>query len=293
MNFKQFIPPIIFDVYQRLISSKNTKYKIGKYRIEIPPNFALPGFQKKFKLYDRFLPVLVSKFEPEKTIIDVGANVGDTTIAMIQKCKNRIICIEPSLVFLPFLEKNLSKLPFEDQQKTAIIKKLVGTGSISGELTHTNGSTAHVRIVEGANTHTPLDDLITDIANVILLKVDTDGFDFDVIRSAQKILSASEPILYWENEIAENFQYKGFDELYVFLAKHGYCYIYVFDNFGNLITEEHDFETLKNINTYIYSMKKNECTRTIYYVDVLAVTKKNYLVVKNAIDTYKTEWIKK
>jgi len=70
-------------------------------------------------------------------------------------------------------------------------------------------------------------------------------------------------------------------------------YIYLFDNFGNLILEESDFETLRNINSYVYSMEKHGCTRTFYYTDILAATEKNYLIVKDAINEYKTEWIKK
>jgi hypothetical protein len=191
------------------------------------------------------------------------------------------------------LEKNINKLTPKDLNRVKIIKKLVGTGLLSGELDHSSGGTASVKITNSSNTitHIALDKLIQDSSNVLLLKVDTDGFDFDVLKSAENILSNSEPILFWENYISEYFQLHGFDELYSFLAKKGYKYIYIFDNFGNLITEEADFETLKNINSYVYSMEKHGCTRTFYYTDILATTEKNYLVVKKAIHEYKTHWI--
>jgi len=239
--------------------------------------------------------VLAKNISSDKIIIDVGANIGDTTIALIQNCKNPIICIEPSDKFFPYLERNLKRIPHEDRSRVKIIKKFVGTGLISGNLNHKIGGTASLKVTENpiSNTHMSLDKLVDDVSNILLLKVDTDGFDFDVISSAEEILSRSEPILFWENEISEEFQYQGFNELYSLLQKKGYKYVYIFDNFGNLITEEVNFTTLKNINSYVYSMKKYNCTRSIHCTDILASTEKNHVLVKKAINEYKMEWINK
>jgi FkbM family methyltransferase len=286
----------IFMIFVRiLVVNRIGKYKIGKYELKIPLDYALPYYQKQLKLYDRFLPILAKYISSRKLVIDVGANIGDTAIAILQECENPIICIEPSEVFSPYLDENVKGLNTKDFSRIKIINKLVGTGKFEGELINLFGATASININSENNitTPVPLDSLIEDHSNVLLLKVDTEGFDFDVIKSAEKILSASEPILYWENQISEDFQYNGFDELYIFLANYNYKYIYIFDNFGNLVTEESDFETLKNINAYLYSMEKFGCTRSFSYTDVLASTEKNHLIIKNAINKYKTEWINK
>lgn len=296
MIYNKFIPPFLYDLLQKFKAKKKTDYQIGNFTISIPPNFALPKYQSTLKLYDRFLPVLASKLNSNSgLIVDIGANIGDTTIAMLQYCKNPFLCVEPSQVFLPYLEENLNRLPSEEVKRISVVKKLIGTGSLSGELVYNGLGTATVNILDGtnSNTHTRLDDIISNALKVILLKVDTDGFDFDVLKSAEKTLRSDEPILYWENEISEDFQFSGFAELYSLLTQLGYRYIYVFDNFGNLMLEESSFEAVKNINTYIYSMKKKVCTRTIYYTDILAVTEKRHNVVKQAIEEYKTSWINK
>lgn len=141
MNYRN-LSPIVFDLFNRVKKIGRSKYKIGKYMISIPPNFALPKLQSTVKLYDRFLPVLASKIDAEnKLIIDVGANIGDTTIAMMQHCKNRFLCIEPSSV-LPYLEENIKNLSPEDYKRISIIKKLVGTGNLFGELKHRDRGTA-------------------------------------------------------------------------------------------------------------------------------------------------------
>lgn len=289
-----FIKYFFLEICWKLESKRKRKYKIGKYEIEIPSNYALPNYHRKIKLYDRFLPVLAKYLSHHKlSIIDVGANIGDTAIAILQHCDNPIICIEPSKIFFPYLEKNINTLEAHDTRRILTINKFVGTGQLSGELNHNYWGTASLDIASSKNfnTHIPLDLLIRDNSNVLLLKVDTDGFDFDVIKSAYNILSNSEPILFWENQISEDFQFKGYEELYSILAKLGYKHIFIFDNFGNLISEESDFGTLKNINSYLYSQEKYGCTRTFNYTDILASTEKNYTLVLKAINEYKRDWI--
>lgn len=280
-----------FNIFAHL----NTKYIIGNYKIVTPPNFVLKSYQKKHKLYDRFLPVLAKHINSKKYIIDVGANIGDTTVAMIQNCDNPIICIEPSDIFFPYLEKNIKLINDNYPNRVTNIKKLVGTGTITGELNQSRSSTASLKIESNSKspTHSKLDDIIENHSNIILLKVDTDGFDFDVIRSAEKTLIDSEPILFWENEITEDFHNKGFNSLYSVLSEKGYKYIFIFDNFGNLIAEETNFDTLKNINNYVYNMWVHECTRTFYYTDILASTEKYSSIIKTAIEDYKQNWINK
>ncbi len=273
-------------------SPKYIEYSIGKYRLNIPHNHPLPQYQKSNKLYDRFLPVLVKNLNSDKIIIDVGANVGDSTIAMIQNCKNPIYSIEPSELFYPYLEKNIKKLLSSDKKRVICLNEFIGTGDFNGQFLH-SGGTASVTTASSSNVinYKTLDSIIEDDSAVELIKVDTDGYDFDVLKSSENILIKSEPILFWENQMFEEFQIKGFNDLYSLLQKIGYKYIYIFDNFGNLIIEESDFETLKKINSYVLSMDKNQSTRTFFYTDILASTEKNYSTVKKAILEYKKDWL--
>ncbi|WP_197055433.1 FkbM family methyltransferase [Gillisia sp. Hel_I_29] len=273
-------------------SQKNIEYSIGKYTVNIPHNHPLPQYQKSNKLYDRFLPVLVKNLNSDKIIIDVGANVGDSTIALIQNCENPIYSIEPSELFYPYLEKNIKKLLYSDKKRVICLNKFIGTGDFNGQLLHSGGS-ASVTTESCSNVinYETLDGLIQDHSAVELIKVDTDGYDFDVLKSSGNILIKSEPILFWENQMFEEFQIKGFNDLYKILEKIGYKYIYIFDNFGNLIIEESDFITLKKINSYVLSMDRNQSTRTFFYTDILAATERNHSTVKKAMLEYKKDWL--
>jgi FkbM family methyltransferase len=291
MKAKNLLPPIFEIIYNKLTTSEETKFVIGKYQLQMPKT-SLAKFQRTYPLYDRFLPVLAKYLPGKGTIIDVGANIGATTIALIQKCQNSFICAEPSDLYGPFLHTNINNLAPEDKARISIVKKLVGTGNIKGTLDHGKGTaTLKVTTLQADPNSATLDSIADGINNLELVKVDTDGFDFDVLLSGSETIGRLEPILFWENEISEDFQYEGFRTLYNMLEAKGYRYIYIFDNYGNLITEENNFNTLQHINTYVYSMKKFQSTRTFYYTDILAATEKNRMVVEKAIADYRQNWI--
>jgi FkbM family methyltransferase len=275
---------------------KNRKrsYTIGTLQISIPPQHNLPDIKSKCKLYDCFLPVLVKNIPQDGLIVDVGANIGDTVAAIAQNCRNQIYCIEPSNIFYKYLTGNVASFPEEIKSRIHTAQELIGTGELSGSLVHKPGGTAGLNPEDysGSCKSIGLDGILQiEKQKIMLIKSDTDGFDFDVLRSAEKIISRDEPMLFWENEISEDFQIGEFNNLYTFLEKRGYSFIYLFDNYGNLVIEGQNFDTLRHINTYLLSMRKYSCTRTFYYVDVLAVTKKHARHADRAIMEYKNNWI--
>lgn len=292
MRYEQFIPPISGVVYRKIKSLfKKNKYIIGGFEIDTPKGYALQQHQQFHKLYDKFLPALSKFIDSNKTIIDIGANIGDTAYSILQQCKNPMICIEPSDVFFPYLQRNISKLPNEYSSRVTTYKNLIGTGLIHGELFHSIAGSAELLVNGKPGSVEPiqLDKLLfSKPLDVILLKVDTDGFDYDVIQSSPKILERDNPIIFWENYISNDFQYKGFEDMYSMLLNKGYKYLFIFDNFGNLILEEPDYKSLSQLNAYIYSQNKYNCTKTIGYTDVLAVTEKHIPLVREVISFYKT-----
>lgn len=272
---------------------RNQNYRVGDCQIVIPSSSNLPRNQKKHPLYDRFLPVLASHLT-SGTVIDVGANIGDTLVAMAQNCSNSFVCVEPSDMFFNYLEKNASSIQQNDGRQIKLIKEMVGCGHLLGHIVG-DGSTAHLEVTNNStqSKHVPLDTIINEHSDVVLIKSDVDGYDFDVIRSSEKILMQSEPILFWENEFFNDFQYEEYGKLYGFLEEKGYSNLYIFDNFGNLLAEKSDYKTLKDINAYLNNMIKYKATRTFFYTDILASTEKRKLVIEKAVDDYKINYIKK
>jgi FkbM family methyltransferase len=262
-----------------------SQYRIGQYVINLPAGHPLPENQAACRLYDRFLPILCSQLSPGGVIVDVGANIGDTVAAIMQACANRIIAIEGYRPYFDILLRNLSEI--DKDHRVIPVCALVGPGARTGSLV-ASGSTA-IFTDGGSEEMRPLDGILANwLDQVVLLKVDTDGLDADVISSGMNMIKSSQPMLFWEGGTSDA---TSFRDLYKKLDAAGYDLFWVFDNFGNLMLSECGIKELTDLDSYVVSQYRNRCTRTIFYVDVLASTLKTRVAARGAIAKYKREVI--
>jgi hypothetical protein len=217
----------------------------------------------QYRLYDRFLPVLCRHL-PDGWVVDVGANVGDTAVGIAQGSARPILCIDGDEESYSLLRKNTANL------NVRTVRALVGTG----------------RYAQSAR---PLDRLVEAIPvrDIVLIKTDTDGHDGDVLTSAMLTINAAKPVLFWENEFHNEQEEADLETIYKELSAIGYRHLWVFDNFGNLMLSECDYNTLRDLSAYVASQDKHQCTRTIYYTDVLAATGQSLQCVRSAICEYR------
>lgn len=261
--------------------SATIQYLIGKHSITLPASHMLPIYQAEHKLYDRILPFLCRTLtDPKALIIDIGANVGDTAYAMAQVCNNKIICIEPEPSFFSLLCKNLDALPY-DKSRFEAYQCLIGTGHFNGILIKSDSS-ASVQNVGRDSQKLPFITLNQfclkariETNEIQLIKVDTDGFDGDVLLSGLEVIERWHPLLFWENQIDNSAQHQSFLTLYKELEKLGYCTLWIFDNFGAPIMAGAGFNALKNISDYLEILNGKYSARTFHYVDVLACSQAN------------------
>ncbi len=266
------------------------KENIIKPQMILPDGHALNNYKKQFKLYDRFLPELV-KFINDGIIIDVGANVGDTLYSIIYNCENEIYCFEPSDIFYSYLEKNVNELPIELRNRVKIFNEFIGSNDLKGELLHDNNGTA--KIINNINTKNIFNQIDNLELNktISLLKIDTDGYDYDVINSSLKIIKRDEPILFWENFVENEVQFENYNKMYDKLQLLGYDSFYVFDNFGNIMLRDVNVSTILSMNLYLKSLNLYNCSRTIYYFDILCTTNRNKESIMSAIKHYSENFI--
>lgn len=263
---------------------------IGKHPIVLPASHMLPVYQAKYELYDRFLAFLCATITNSNgLIIDIGANVGDTAYAMAQACNNKIVCIEAEPSFFSLLCKNLDSLPY-DKNRFQAYNTLVGTGHYNGVLVKSD-STASVHTVDGCvkSHYVTLDQFILDTLNdarITLIKVDTDGFDGDVLISGLNLINRQRPLLFWENQFDTPDQRQSFLNLYDSLEKLGYKTLWIFDNFGAPLLSDAGFDALRSINNYLTVLNDKHSARTFYYVDVLASTDENIDQARKAFLSY-------
>ncbi len=277
-------------------------FHIGAYSIQLTQNHILDEYYKKYPLYDRFLPILCSGCKG--LIIDIGANIGDTSIAIFSQNKTAfIVGVEPDKIFydecLYNIEKNklqhnfLGINKFVSTEKgffTVSKNKTSSTGSISKESATTNNS----------NTidFTTLIDLIPENKKEVfdVLKIDTDGYDWDIINSyiqyvdIKKILPRfvffemqtflnNEELLDNNREVIIN----NYKQALVKLHKVGYNNFCLFDNFGTHITITNSVQTIFEYIDYLNRSQLKNKTATIYYFDVLAFDAKEINYVKDSL----------
>jgi FkbM family methyltransferase len=272
--------------------SPTKPYKIGEHTILLNREHLLPEYQSRHRLYDRFLPILCKQLDdPDRWMIDVGANVGDTAVAIAQACRNPVLCIEGDDDFFELLKCNIDSVLAKRERAAVCIKATAGSGRYSGSL-ESDGTTASLAQNRMGKPASTLDSLAREAGAprgaVALIKVDTDGYDGDVIASAPDILAASRPVIFWENYFSTTAQMQDLEALYQLLHDSGYHHFWVFDNFGNLMLRECSPSNIVDLNEYVASQEIHCCTRTIYYTDILAAPDEKLAAVRAAISVYRS-----
>lgn len=264
------------------------KYSVEGYQLELPDEHKLDLYQKEHRMYDRFLPFLSRALAGKKGVIyDIGANVGDTVCAIRRDTMNRIIAIEGSEYFFEMLKTNI-EANFSEQEREEIIltNKMIGSGVFDGVLEEYDGSARLNLSSETTSVFTALDSIASLNHEALLIKSDTDGFDFDVLNSAMKTIEKDQPVLFFENEIIKEEFKEEFIKVYKKLKSLKYDTIYLFDNFGNVLMKTSSFDALESLNSYIETMNNGKSTRTFYFCDVLCCTAKHKEKVDEAVESY-------
>ncbi|RDU65677.1 hypothetical protein CQA44_00910 [Helicobacter sp. MIT 14-3879] len=114
------------------------------------------------------------------------------------------------------------------------------------------------------------------------IKIDTDGFDFKVLRSAKQTLIKYKPCIYfeWDKFHLESQQEKPIS-IFSYLLSLGYEECMIFDNFGNAICVINSCDC-QNLQMLLDYTKNSQCN--IYYYDVLSFHKDSKLSIKEYRD---------
>lgn len=291
---KLIIPPGFFYLVRYIKRRLKREYTIQDFSLKLSRGHLLSEFQNHHRLYDRFLPYLSKYIESNETIVDVGANIGDTAYQIAAESDSKVICIEGSEKFYEYLKANIENLRAGKRNNITCIQALVSQEKSKGSLQHINGTASFVKdenLVSNVINKT-LDVLLKDESNIRLIKVDTDGYDHDVLLSGEGTIKKHQPLLFWENVVENDQQLAGYDSLYQKLEDLGYSRLYIFDNLGNFLLSSTDFESLYSICQYVYTIKQHGDHKTFSYTDTLAVTEKDEKWVDAIIQNYKKDIIK-
>jgi FkbM family methyltransferase len=258
--------------HERTGASFETTYQLGELQISLPSSHALPNYQSRFRLYDKFLPHLACDLDGTGVIVDIGANIGDTAVLLSQYCSNHILCIEPDDEYFGFLERNIHDLRLNS--RVTLSKSAIGDEGLSVTLEKFAGTAKAIRTEEEFGIN------LVSLASVLrkaelydreigLVKVDTDGLDYSILEGSISILEEKKPIVYWENTVETREDLLSSNSTIRGLAAIGYTDFACFDNFGALFSGGCNAEVLGEINEYLLFQAKARQV-AVYYVDILA-----------------------
>lgn len=257
--------------------------EVNNQQLFLPFSHMLPFYQKWFENYDRQLGRICGVIAEKRnslSVIDVGANIGDTIINIGIK-NGKYLAIEGEESFFEILRKNVKEysvsienIYLTDNENDQTYSSVVGHGTAN---IVKDGRNSNISLMTLSNLmKTKYRDFHAD-----LLKVDTDGFDFKVILGGEEYIKAEKPLIYFE-WCKEYLNLQGEDEVSIFpyLRNLGYEKLLLYDNFGNIMTmlSTDETESLKLLNEYSERGGEN---RRIFYYDVLVIPKESDFTYKD------------
>jgi FkbM family methyltransferase len=242
----------------------------GAYVLQAPVTHVLATLGRHQPLRDLCVGMaakcITAKY-PEATLLDVGANIGDTAAMMATYSGNKIIAIEPSDYYATLLRRNLRQIPNEVVVHEVVVAD--GTG-ITGNLRHGSG-TAVIKPQEGAGT--VASKTLAEVADdrTRFVKLDTDGFDFRIIQAAAEWLVLFKPALLFEDQIRNQHDLHEARQTLHSLVACGYHHFIVWDDPGNLVTVTSDIADLEILNDRLCALWEGDGRKDVCNYDILCL----------------------
>jgi FkbM family methyltransferase len=232
------------NVHSERKASKVSRVRVGNYFVDMPGNNPQISNYKYEPLVNsqlgRLAKCIAGKY-PDLTVIDIGANVGDTIAVIKSQVDVPVIGVEGDEVSYRFLEKNTKQ--FKD---ITIIREFLGEKKETLKIALEKGGWNTTLVPDEAAgkdvTLRTLDEVLESeklhLRRLKLLKVDCEGFDTIIIRGAVNLLQQQQPVVYFEYNKSnmEAIHEDGLSTL-LSLAKYGYRTVILFDNKGRFIAE--------------------------------------------------------
>ncbi len=153
----------------------------------------------KYEKYEA--AIMLTQLNINSVVVDVGANIGYYTLQMAQRAK-KVYAIEPDKKCFEILKKNVKE---NNLDNVVLINKAASNKKENRFLIKDEENQGNSRISEMRNekidtrimTET-LDNMLINEQYISLIKVDTQGFETEVIEGAKKIIKRDQPTMFLE-----------------------------------------------------------------------------------------------
>ncbi len=212
-------------------------YELDGATLRLPLSHELPLYRRAHPAYasnvGRIARLVAAKY-PDLTLIDIGANVGDTAALVLRLTDCPILCIEGHPAFFAILQGNAERLGPRIHLERSFVHSCDGQLSAAVE-----AGAGTACLVEGGGRQVATKSLSRILAEhplfarAKMIKIDTDGLDGRILRSEAALLARLRPVVLFEYVPALLRRY-GDDGLSLFacLREQGYRRAVFYENSG-------------------------------------------------------------
>ncbi|MBS1599290.1 MAG: FkbM family methyltransferase [Bacteroidetes bacterium] len=243
---------------------KIVKRNIYGSKVLMPKSHSITYNLSHFPYYNTNLQRITQQYQQFRkerfSIVDVGANIGDTLLMLRQVTEAPVHCFEGDPFYFDLLKKNSAQI-----KECYIHNILLSDKPVSVKVKNESalGTSKFVADAEGGTSldFSSIDHFFEkNFSNekIGIIKTDTDGYDLKILKGAENILRRHHPVIFLEYDrtLFEKNNDDGITFLN-YLQDLDYNGILVYDNYGKLIciTELKEKKTILSLHAYIKNQK--------------------------------------
>jgi FkbM family methyltransferase len=231
--------------WRRAMGKRTVHRHVQGIDLYLPWSHMLPDYARMMPAYGQNLVQLAAGLKARSAdpgpleVIDVGANIGDSALQIVQAVDARVLCVEGDPYWAQYLHRNVDR-----EQRIAVEEVLLTADE--GEWGASNpvregGTTRFVQDADGRTTAfgsvtaQALRDRQPDFDRARLVKSDTDGFEPVLVPAMAAAWQDRAPVLFFEFDptLARAADSGDPNQVWTSLAELGYSQLAVWDNMGD------------------------------------------------------------
>lgn len=263
----------------RTVLGREQHLDVDGIPIVLPPDHDLPFYQRRDPTYDAYAITLLAQLASAfpVTVVDVGANVGDTAAAVLASAPGtEVISVEGDARFVDYLRRNMA--PYPDRAR--VVDRFVGPVGTQAVYSRT-GTTGGFNTVGSSGSQQVADwvtpaDLLAMVApdRTVVWKSDIDGFDIHVLTGHWSTVVERSAVVWFEYDPARTLgDPADIPRLIELISQSGRTTL-VHDNLGRLITRlepgRHQTAALHALTDWLLEQRSGFVT--VPYLDLWLLT---------------------
>jgi FkbM family methyltransferase len=230
--------------WRRWFGQSTVRRTVQGVKLTLPRSHMLPVYARVMPQYGQNLVELAVALHEGRSddsqpleFIDIGANIGDSTLQILARVDGRALCIEGDPYWAGYLRTNCGQDPrvtIEEVLLTPTDGEWEGASPV-----RVNGTTRFVQDsqMRGASALVSAGELRRrhpEFDHVRLVKSDTDGFDAVLVPAVATAWMDTHPVLFFEFDpaLARSTTSRDPAEMWTALARLGYARLAIWDNLG-------------------------------------------------------------